>query len=105
MNYNYSEIMKLAWQFVRLNGFNKSEALKMAWLNTKLRKAMTAGIVKFYYQKVDGSIREAYGTLAERMVPATLGTGRRANATVQTYFDSEVQDWRCYKKANLMRIA
>ena len=105
MNYNYSEIMKLAWQFVRLNGFNKSEALKTAWLNTKLRKAMTAGIVKFYYQKVDGSIREAYGTLAERMVPATLGTGRRANATVQTYFDSEVQDWRCYKKANLMRIA
>jgi hypothetical protein len=105
MNYNYSEIMKLAWQFVRLNGFNKSEALKTAWLNTKLRKAMTAGIVKFYYQKVDGSIREAYGTLAERMVPATLGTGRRTNATVQTYFDSEVQDWRCYKKANLMRIA
>ena len=97
-------IMHLAWQFVRLNGFNKSEALKTAWLNTKLRKAMTAGIVKFYYQKVDGSIREAYGTLAERMVPPTLGTGKKTSATVQTYFDTEKAEWRCYKTANLVRV-
>lgn len=101
---NKREIMNLAWQFVRLNGFNRSEALKQAWLNARLRGAMKERIVKFYYQKVDGSMREAYGTLAERLTPATLGTGRRTNVTVQTYYDSEVQDWRCYKKANLVKI-
>lgn len=60
-----SEIMSLAWQFVRKNGYTLSEALKKAWLNIKLKAAMRQKIVKFYYQKVDGSIREAFGTLKE----------------------------------------
>jgi hypothetical protein len=60
-------------------------------------------IVKFYFQKVDGSKREAYGTLNERAIPAIAGTDtRRKNDTVQTYFDTEKQEWRCFKKANLL---
>ena len=60
-----SEIMKLAWQFVRKNGYTMAEALKCAWANIKLRTAMKDRIVKFYFQKVDGSVREAFGTLKE----------------------------------------
>lgn len=57
-----SEIFKLAWQFVKRNGYKLSEALKCAWLNIKLKAEMKKRIVKFYFQKIDGSLREAYGT-------------------------------------------
>ena len=99
-------IMQMAWQFVKRNGFSMAEALKAAWLNFKLRLAMTLRIVKFYFQKVDGSIREAYGTLNPAIMPETNGNdNRRKNDTVQTYFDTERSEWRCYKRANLLRIA
>ena len=99
-------IMQMAWQFVKRNGFTMAEALKAAWLNFKLKVAMAVRIVKFYFQKVDGSIREAYGTLNASVVPETSSNdNRRKNDTVQTYFDTERQEWRCFKRANLLRIA
>ena len=99
-------IMQMAWQFVKRNGFTMAEALRVAWINFKLRVRMAVAIVKFYFQKVDGSIREAYGTLNENIMPATSGNdNRRKNDTVQVYFDTEVQEYRCFKKANLLRIA
>lgn len=100
-----SEIMRLAWQFIRKNGMSMSDALKVAWRNNKVRARMREGIVKFYFQKVDGSIREAYGTLKETLIPShTDGGGRKKNDTVQTYFDTEKGEWRCFKKANLINI-
>lgn len=100
------EIMTMAWQMVRRNGYTMSEALKVAWANVKLRIAMKSRIVRFYFRKIDGSIREAWGTLSESIVPATNGSSnRKQNDTVQTYFDTEKQGWRCYKKANLLSIA
>ena len=56
------EVMSLAWSFVKRNGFSMSETLKVAWANMKLKLQMKSKIVKFYFQKVDGSVREAYGT-------------------------------------------
>lgn len=103
--YNLHDIMQLAWQFVKKNGYSMSEALKTAWRNIKVKMMMKKRIVKFYFQKVDGSLREAYGTLSESIVPTTGETGRRANDTVQTYYDTEKGAWRCFKKANLIKIA
>lgn len=104
-NINKRELMSLAWQMVKRNGMNMSAALKTAWLNSKLRMAMTTRIVKFYFQKVDGSIREAYGTLKSGLVPETSGSdNRKKNDTVQTYFDTEKGEWRCFKKANVVSI-
>lgn len=98
--------MSLAWQFVKRNGYNMSEALKTAWRNIKLRTALSNGIVKFYFQKVDGSTREAFGTLKEGLIPATKGEDtRKSNDTLQVYFDTEKQGYRCFKKANLIAIA
>lgn len=100
------EVMSLAWSFVKRNGFSMSEALKTAWANLKLKSEMKKRIVKFYFKKVDGSIREAYGTLNEKLMPAVTGNDKRAkNDTVQTYFDTERGEFRCFKKANLMSIA
>ena len=100
-----SEVMKLAWQFIKKNGYTMSEALKVAWMNIKLKGQMKKRIVKFYFQKVDGSLREAFGTLSEKVIPATQGAGRKMNDTWQVYFDTEKEEWRCFKKANLMRVA
>lgn len=99
-----SSIMSLAWQFVKRNGYSLTEALRVAWANYKLKLRMGNGIVRFYYRKVDGTIREAFGTLSDAIVPPTLGTERKKNDTVQTYFDTERQEWRCFKVANLIKI-
>jgi len=84
-----SMIMTEAHRFIKIAGLELSEALKRAWANFKLVVRMRASIVKFYYQKIDGSIREAYGTLSSRLIPAVAGTdNRKKSDTVQTYFDS-----------------
>lgn len=96
-------VMNLAWQFVKRNGYSLSEALRTAWANVKLRAEMRHRIVRFYFRKVDGTMREAFGTLSDRIVSPTSGTSaRRTNDTVQIYYDTERQEWRCFKKANLV---
>jgi len=59
--------------------------------------------VHFYFQKVDGTIREAYGTLSAGMLPVT-GEGRKRNDFVQIYFDTEKNEFRSFKKFNLVSI-
>lgn len=98
-------VMQLAWQFVKRNGYTLSEALKTAWKNVKLKNEMKNKIVKFYFSKVDGSIREAFGTLKAELLPETKGADRKPNDTIQTYFDTEKQEYRCFKKANLVQVA
>ena len=81
-------IMQMAWQFVKRNGIELSEALKKAWQVFKLKAKMAKGIVKFYFRKVDGSIREAYGTLRADLIPQTEASSsdsRKKNDTVQAY--------------------
>ena len=99
------DIMLQAHTFIRKNGMSLSAALKCAWANAKLRAAMASRIVKFYFVKVDGTTREAYGTLKADIVPATQDSGRKPNPSVQVYYDCEKEAWRCYKRANLLRIA
>lgn len=94
-------IMRLAWQFFKQTGVKFSECLKKAWANYKLQKQMRTQIVRFYFQKVDGSIREAWGTLQADLMPATTHQ-RKSNETVQVYFDTEKQEFRCFKKFNLV---
>lgn len=45
--------------------------MKVAWANYKLKQAMKNKIVRFYYRKVSGEIREAFGSLQEKLLPAT----------------------------------
>ena len=97
-------IMLQAWQFVKRNGMTMSEAMKTAWQNAKLVAMMKTRIVKFYFQKIDGTIREAYGTLSATLTPETACSDRKRNDTVQTYYDTEKGGWRCFKKANLLRV-
>lgn len=99
------EIMLLAWQFVKKNGFTMGEALKCAWANMKLKARMADGIVKFHFQKVDGTVRQAFGTLKEGLIGEVKGTGRKPNDNLQVYWDTEKEEYRCFKKCNLIKIA
>lgn len=66
---------------------------------------MAKGIVRFYFRKVDGTIREAYGTLKAELMPETKGSdNRKKNESVQVYFDTEKQEFRCFKLANLVAL-
>lgn len=98
------EVMQMAWSFVRKNGYSMSEALKCAWANLKLKAALKVKIVEFYFKKTDGTLRQAFGTLLSDRVPETKGTKKTAD-NCQVYFDCEKEEWRCFKKCNLIKIA
>ena len=98
------EVMSLAWQFVKRNGYTMSEAMKVAWANLKLKGEMKKKIVEFYFKKTDGTLRQAFGTLMSDRVPETKGTKKTAD-NCQVYFDCEKEEWRCFKKCNLVKMA
>lgn len=104
MKSTLKEVMLLAWQFVKKNGYTMSEAMKCAWANIKLRALLGKKVVEFYFKKTDGTLRQAFGTLMSDRVPETKGTHRTAESC-QVYFDTEKEEWRCFKKCNLIKIA
>ena len=99
-----ANIMQMAWSFIRKNGYSLSEALKCAWANHKLKSAMKRRIVEFHFRKVNGEIRQAFGTLKSELLPKTQGTGRRPADTVQVYYDTEKQEYRSFKRCNLISM-
>jgi len=99
-------VMTTAWAFVRNNGMTLGEAMKCAFRNFKLKVAMRTGkAVKFVYRKVDGTIREALGTLAEAAINyIPNGNGKPAPDTNQRYWDLDVGAWRQFRTANLIAV-
>jgi hypothetical protein len=78
-----------------------AEALVHAWKVIKLQYALTTrALVNFSFKKVDGTIREAVGTLVN--APTPKGGHRKINYTLLTYFDLQQNDWRCAKVENLI---
>lgn len=98
------EIMKMAWQFFKQTGINFSDCLRKAWRNIKLRIKLQFGIVRFYFKKVDGTLREAWGTL-QNLDDKIKNDKRAKNPTIQVYFDTEKHEFRCFKKFNLETIS
>jgi hypothetical protein len=78
-----------------------AEALAHAWKVIKLQMALyTRALVNFTYRKIDGSIREAVGTLVN--APTPKGGERKVNYGLLTYFDLQQNDWRCAKIENIL---
>lgn len=78
-----------------------ADALRKAWVIIKLRARMKKQIVSFKFKKVDGSIREAKGTLMANMLPEIKGTSNKVNHSVMAYFDVEANAFRSFKITNL----
>jgi hypothetical protein len=100
-----SNLMKEAWTLVKVYGMTISEAMKKAWTLFKLNKNLHKGIVKFFYQKLDGTVRTAWGTLKSELIPFTSSAAnRKHNDTVLCYYDTEKASFRSFKKANILSI-
>lgn len=100
------QVMNDAWRMFRITGESFSECLKRAWLLLKLKSQMKKRTVQFFYQKVSGEIRQAFGTLRDDAIADNVkGTGRKPNENLFTYFDTERGEFRSFKKFNLIKIA
>lgn len=86
---------------------NWSEALKKAWTLYRLAKGMRKGVVKFYFEKVDGSARVAYGTLCN--LPAGVTSRRSAtkkpNFGTMCYWDTKKNAFRSFRVENFIAMA
>lgn len=72
----------------------------------KLQDSLQKGKVRFQFRKVDGSVRDAYGTLHKSMLPPPVegGSSRPPQPTLQVYWDIEASAFRSFKKENLLSV-
>lgn len=96
-----STIMRRAWQIARITGKAFAVALSKSWQLYRLTKQMRAGIVKFAYEKADGTLRKAIGTLKE-VATLVKGTGRPDDGRTVRYYDVEADGWRSFKVENFV---
>ena len=82
-------------------------ALRKAWTLYRLAKAMRQGTVKFFYEKVDGSARVAYGTLCD--LPAGVTSRRSASKApsygTMCYWDTKKNAFRSFRVENFIAMA
>lgn len=100
-----TKAMNESWVLIKNHKMNKSDALRQGWLLAKNHHAMrTRKSVMFEFLKTDGkTIRKALGTINPMFVPPTKGL-RTPPPTTQVFFDVEKNEWRSYRKSNLLRI-
>ena len=68
-------IMRRAWVIARTTGKAFAVALAKSWQLYRLVKQMQAGVVRFSYEKADGTLRRALGTRKD-VAELIKGTGR-----------------------------
>lgn len=79
--------------------------LLKAWELYRLAKKMRDGIVKFAFQKTDGTIRYAWGTLQNLPAGVTVGKkGKEPSCKTFAYFDTQRQAMRCFRIENLITV-
>lgn len=83
---------------------NKSFAicLAKAWTLYRMIRKMQQKVVEFAYEKKDGSLRKAQGTL-QNVGMLIKGTGTNS-AKVVRYWDIEANAFRCFRVENLITI-
>ena len=84
-------IMRRAWTIARTTGKTFNICLVKAWSLYRLTQRMRAGVVRFAYEKADGTLRRAAGPLHE--VAATV-----------KYYDIEAGGWRSFKVENFVTV-
>ena len=100
-------VMNFANHIFATQDYTWSAALKKAWTLYRLVKAMRQGVVKFFYEKVDGSARVAYGTLCN--LPAGITFRKRSakepNFATLCYWDTKKNAFRSFRVENFIAVA
>ena len=61
-------------------------------------------VISFKYEKKDGTIREARGTLLPDLCPKTKGEGRPMPEHLQLYYDLDCKSYKCFTKSKLLEV-
>ncbi|MFP3593965.1 SH3 beta-barrel fold-containing protein [Chryseobacterium sp. SIMBA_038] len=97
-------VMLRAYHIMATTGKEWSVCLKKAWLLFRLNKEMHNGEITFFFEKKDGSLRKAVGTLKMDKIDYEFKTDNQPIVTTFTYFDVEANFFRSFKIENFMMI-
>lgn len=97
-----TKVFRQAYELVKATGKSFSVCLAKAWALYRLKKAMAVGIVKFAFEKIDGTLRVAYGTLKD--IDNLIKGNRPSSLKTFNYYDVEAEDFRCFRIENLITI-
>jgi hypothetical protein len=101
------EVMNMAHRAFALKGayMTWAECLKQAWQVIKLKARMKKQVVEFYFQKMNGEVRQAFGTLMQEKIDyVPNGNGKTYRDCIK-YWDMVKGEWRQFKNYNLIRVA
>lgn len=94
-------VMLRAYHIMNETGKEWTDCLRKAWQLYRINKEMHQGEVTFYFEKKDGAIRKATGTLK---IDYEFKTQNQPNPKVFTYFDVDAQAFRCMKIENFIMV-
>ena len=105
-------VFDLAYVLMNDECMGRSEAMKQAHLTRELLEALGRGEVRFVYEKQDGTLREARGTLCQRLMPqqeadAVERQARREpdyNRLDYAYWDWDKRAFRAFRADKVVRI-
>jgi len=98
-----TKVFKRAYAIMKATGKAFAVCLSKAWALYRLSKQMrTKDEVTFAYEKKDGTLRKAFGTL-KNVNQFVKGTGK-ASTGVFHYWDLEAVAFRCFKVENLVTV-
>lgn len=101
--HDLSNIMRRAWELFRTTGKAFAVCLSRSWAIFRLIQRMRTGVVRFTYEKADGTLRKATGTLQD-VQKLVKGTGADTPKTVR-YFDVDARGFRSFRIENLISIS
>lgn len=101
-----SRVMKYAHQLYKSTKKSWKYCMLKAWELYRLAKKMRDGVVTFAFEKVDGTMRIAHGTLYKMPAGYSIGGKKVSNPSFKTfaYFDTDKKEMRCFKIENLVTI-
>ena len=94
------KVFCMAYELVHATGKTFAVCLSKAWALYRLTREMHKGVVAFAYEKADGSLRKAKGTLKD-IQSLIKGTGKENYKTVR-YFDVEAGGFRSFRVENFI---
>ena len=93
------------YEIAKVTG-SKNKGVALALLIEEAQRQMRKGICHFVYRKKDGTVREAFGTLDEGVLRATLeGTGMSPECWSCCYYHDVVKGGaRSFRWENLIAV-
>ena len=94
------------------SGFDQSKAFRQAFLVRELLGHLGQGVVTFEYMKQDGTLREARGTLCQRLMPQPEADKAEKHKRRErsydrldfAYWDWDKRAFRAFRAENVVRI-